>query len=676
MINKFFPFALIFIFLKPDSEIIWSKSIHIDNVAFEDTSKIYRLGKIYVQDKKVNKFDLLTSTLRKKISLEEQLSSFNIGDLISSQAGVFTFSYGSEGSLRTVSVRGSGSEYTSVFINGIQYNNSISGVFDFSKFSSDEISEIIIKRGNDFDIINQNSFGGVIVLNPFKNSDTTKYNIKFQSGSFGYKSFGFKTFGALYSSHYNFSFSKKNARNNYEYDFNGEKEFRKNSDVSQTSANFGLKNHFNLSGNPLTINSFVNWQNKDLGLPNFVSTNRHYNNLTRSHERFFNYSSNLNYVLSDRIIINGIFGYWNSRIDITDPLKSINLKTEKFSTHNNYNSQKLFLSFLFQPINISTGIIRNFERIKVDENVSNESKSNMQTRTSYGLNFLANFESKIFKDVFVFNLIFFNSLNYTEDKNPFEKNIFRFFNKRTGFSFSTSDNKITFYSNIGNGVRLPNYYEIFYSKLTSLSSNKIQNENIKSFEAGIRYNFQLMDLNELSQFELTYFNFNVDNKIIWQPQRVAIFTPRNAGKINSQGLEILIENLKLNKYLYLNWNYSFTKSVKKSRSGLSDDSYNKQLSYIPTHKSSITLFFKASNFSIETRSTYMSRRYFTEDNDILFSSDPIFIQDLSVNYKFFISFIQLYTQLSINNLFNKSYLIIQSFPMPGREYRLTINMEI
>lgn len=674
MKKKFVLLVLIFL-IKSESGLTLSKPDYIENELTKDSSKIYKLDQIYVQDKKVNKFDLPTSSQRRKISLEEELSSFNIGDLVSSQAGVFTLSYGSEGSLRTVSVRGSGSEYTSIFINGINYNNSVTGVFDFSKFSADEISEIHIKRGNDFDIYNQNSFGGVIVLNPFRNSDSTKYSLKLQTGSFGFSSFGFKSYGTILSSRYNFILSRKKARNNYEYDFNGDKESRKNSDVSQISTNLSLINQVKLFGKSLKINTFINLLSKDLGLPNFVSTNRHYNNLTRSQENFFNYSLNFNYVISERILINGILGYWNSRIDINDPLKSINLKTIKFSTVNEYNSQKFFVTVLFNPFHFSTGIIRNFEKIHIKEITAEETKLNDQTRTSYALNFLVNYEKEIFKKQLVFNLIFFNSLNHTVD-NSLEKNIYRFFNKRIGFSLNTPDNKFTLYSNFGNGVRLPNYYEIFYSQLTSLSSNKIQNEKINSFEAGFRYNLTSIDFSQNPLIEITYFNLNIDNKIIWQPQRVAIFAPRNAGKINSQGVEITFENIKVSKNIFLNWNYSFTKSVKKSKAGLSDDSYNKQLPYIPIHKSSVTLLISINDFSAVTKSTYMSRRYFTEDNDILFSSNPIFIQDLSLNYKFKFSFTQLYTQIAVNNVFNKSYLIIQSFPMPGREYRLTINMEI
>lgn len=674
MKNKFVLLVLIFL-IKSASGFTLSKYDHNENEMIRDSSKVYKLNQIYVQDKKVNKFDLLTSSLRRKISLEEELSSFNIGDLVSSQAGVFTLSYGSEGSLKTVSIRGSGSEYTSVFINGINYNNSVSGVFDFSKFSADEISEIHIKRGNDFDIYNQNSFGGVIVLNPFRYTDSTKYSLKLQTGSFGFNSIGFKNYGTILSSHYHFILTQKKARNDYEYDFNGEKEFRKNSDVSQISTILGLINQVNLFGKPLKINTLFHYLSKDLGLPNFVSTNRHYNNLTRSQEKFFNYSSNFNYVLSNHIMLNGILGYWNSRLNINDPLKSINLRTERFSTLNEYNSQKFFVTVLFDPFHFSTGIIRNFEKIYVKEITTEETKLNDQTRTSYALNFLLNYEKKIFNGQLVLNLTYFNSLNFTVD-NSLEKNIYKFFNKRIGFSLNTSDDKFTLYSNFGKGVRLPNYYEIFYSRLTSLSTNKIQNENINSFEAGFRYNFTSINFSQNPLIEITYFNFNIDNKIIWQPQRVAIFTPRNAGKIDSQGLEITFENINVIRNIFLNWNYSFTKSVKKSKAGLSDESYNKQLPYIPIHKSSIILFIKLDNFSAETKTTYMSRRYFTEDNDILFSSDPIFIQDLSLNYKLKISFTQLYTQIAINNLFNTSYLIIQSFPMPGREYRLTINMEI
>lgn len=219
-------------------------------------------------------------------------------------------------------------------------------------------------------------------------------------------------------------------------------------------------------------------------------------------------------------------------------------------------------------------------------------------------------------------------------------------------------------------MRIPNYYEIAFSKLTSLNNRDLEPEKIFNYETGIRYNQKSLLI------ELTHFNFDVKNKIIWQPQRVAFFSPINLGRINSSGLEFNIEGLRFFKYFYFNGNYTLTNAVKKSKLSVSDNSYNKQIPYIPKHKSSISVQFIHKNLNLNFTTNYYSRRFITEDNDILFSLNPVFISSLSSTYDFTLFNFKITSQLLIQNLFNKSYQLIQSFPMPGREYRLTIQMEV
>jgi outer membrane receptor protein involved in Fe transport len=239
-----------------------------------------------------------------------------------------------------------------------------------------------------------------------------------------------------------------------------------------------------------------------------------------------------------------------------------------------------------------------------------------------------------------------------------------------GVSVNPISNNLTFYANAGSGTRIPNYYEIAFSKLTSLSNRELEPEKIINWETGIRYNKKLLSI------ELTYFNFDVKNKIIWQPQRVAFFSPVNSGRVNSSGIEFNFEGLRFYNNFFFNGNYTFTNAVKKSKLSESDKSYNKQIPYIPKHKSSISIQYINKNLNLNFASNFYSRRFITEDNDVLFSLEPVFISNFSATYDFNLFNFNFSTQILVQNLFNTSYQLIQSFPMPGREYRLTIQMDV
>lgn len=634
-----------------------------------DSIKTYSVKEILVQDKS-EFFDRVSSNFIKHISLTEKLTSFSVGNLLASKPGIFTKSYGSEGSLQTISIRGGGSEYTSVFINGINYNNSLNGVFDFSKFSADEITEIIIKKGNDFEPLNNNSFGGVIELNPFEKNDTLKSLIKLQAGSFGYQGLQLKSSGSISKTYYKIIFSHKSAKNNYEYTFNNESSVRKNSDVNQNSINLALINQLIVVGKPVLINSFFSVLDKKLGLPNFVSSNRHYDSGTREQEKTFSYSANSKFFIATNAYLNGIFGIYQNKLSIDDPLLSINLRTRNFSLNDNSINSKIFLNFFIGKFFINIGsafIVENFEKLEIKEN-QGASKENLN-RKSISSNFKVRYDYH-FTDDLSFTSSFLASYNFISNHYETTQKIYEFPNLRVGLSFKLKRLNITSYANAGIGTRIPNFYEYSFSKLSSLSNRELEPEKIINYEIGTNFETENFSI------ECNYFNFDVQNKIIWKPQRVAFFSPINSGKINSSGIELSVDNFKLSKSFSISANYTLTNAVKKSQLSQNDNSFNKQLPYIPKHKVSVSLNYISKILDVDFSSNYYSRRFITEDNDKLFSLDPVIISNLSSTFHLSFEQLKFNFQISIQNLFNTSYQLIQSFPMPGREYRLTIQMEV
>lgn len=634
-----------------------------------DSIKTYSVNEIYVYDKS-DLFDKVSSINVKRILLNEQLISISVGNLLASKPGIFTKSYGSEGSLQTISIRGAGSEYTSVIINGINLNNSLNGVFDFSKLSSDDISEIILKKGNDFDPLNNNSFGGVIELNPFEKNDSSKSSIKLQTGSFGYQSFQIKNSGSFLNSYYKISLNHKSAKNNYEYTFNNETGIRRNSDVNQNSLNLALINQLKIFNQPVRINSFIIYIDKDLGLPNFVSSNRHYDSGTREKEKSFSYSSNAKVFVADNIYLNGILGFNKNHLSIDDPLLSINLKTKYFNLRDNTFNSKLFLNIHFGKFFLTgglTGIFEDFEKSEIQEQQLGTFE-NLKRKT-FSSNVKVNFNNNLNENLIINSSLF---ISYNKISNNFHSEIeyYNFTNIRYGLSFNFKKLNFLAFGNAGKGIRTPNFYEYSFNKLTSLSGKKLAPEEIFSYEIGTRYEKEKLSV------ELIYFTFDVQNKIIWKPQRVAFFSPINSGRVKSSGLEISIENFKLSKNITLGANYTLTNALKKSKLSPTDNSFNKQLPYIPKHKASICFNFSTKILEVGFNSNYYSRRFVTEDNDLLFSLEPVVISNLSTTINKSISKFNFRINFLIQNLFNTSYQLIQSFPMPGREYRLTIQAEV
>jgi vitamin B12 transporter len=52
------------------------------------------------------------------------------------------------------------------------------------------------------------------------------------------------------------------------------------------------------------------------------------------------------------------------------------------------------------------------------------------------------------------------------------------------------------------------------------------------------------------------------------------------------------------------------------------------------------------------------------------------ISNISINYNFNTFKYPISASAAVNNLFNTNYVIVRSYPMPGRSYRLTMQITI
>ncbi len=77
----------------------------------------------------------------------EALNSHSVADAVRFFAGVQIKDYGGVGGLKTIDVRGMGSQHVAVFYDGIQLGNAQNGIVDLGKFSLDDMEVISLYNG-------------------------------------------------------------------------------------------------------------------------------------------------------------------------------------------------------------------------------------------------------------------------------------------------------------------------------------------------------------------------------------------------------------------------------------------------------------------------------------------------------------------------------------------------
>ena len=175
------------------------------------------------------------------------------------------------------------------------------------------------------------------------------------------------------------------------------------------------------------------------------------------------------------------------------------------------------------------------------------------------------------------------------------------------------------------------------------------------------------------EYELifTLFNSNIADWILWLPNNNTpdIWSPVNIQKVWARGLEIQgktkyhIGNLNI----HTSASYAYTRSTNEEKI---NESYKKQLMYVPEHSGNILIRCDIKNSFISYSHVFTGERYVLRDNSEFLSAHNV--GKLSLTHRIILNNYHITLLFDINNLWNKSYQVIQNYPMPGRSYKVSI----
>jgi outer membrane receptor protein involved in Fe transport len=220
-------------------------------------------------------------------------------------------------------------------------------------------------------------------------------------------------------------------------------------------------------------------------------------------------------------------------------------------------------------------------------------------------------------------------------------------------------------------TRIPSFNEYYYSSVFSTSD--LKPERSTGFEAGIVIDDLKIVKGEVS---LVYFRIETEDKIIWVPSMIALQVPRNIAKTISSGVEFSVLISLFSDVVRLTSNYVYLDAENISPFGTTDKSNGKQLLYSPEHRINSAITFKTGGLAITLGNRISSESYFTFDNDPLSTIHGNSVFDFKTEYHFNFFNVGQLASLSIYNLFNENYRIIQSYPMPLRTFIFSYTLSI
>lgn len=653
--------------------IMLAVSASSQEVNFPGRDSIFT-GEIVVES---NRVKMTNSTAPNKIQVMERLflSSLNgssLPDALKLSDAVYIKDYGFNSGTKTISLNATQSEHTLILLNGIRLNSSQNAQVDLSLYDLGNVERIEISKGGSSALYGSEAIGGVIniitktgpALKPFG------FTLKAGIGSYGQRklfgrlSQGFRLKGNK-SAGYSISFSDDRAKNDFDYylksGVNRVLRNRENSDYNTQSFDADVTYS---ESDKIMLKLFANYTHYERGVPGIdigyaTGTARQIDKNIFSGASFFRR-------ISGALSMKSNLGYRNALQKYFDPATfGFSTPINSFYRLNNISASNVFSFVSEENYSFDAGAEVSFNNIS-----SNETDEGSQVQAAA---FWAGKYEKQFKRSVTFTI--YPTLRYDHFSNIGTKNVVT---GKLGINIKPfSEAELHFKSSFGNNFSAPTFNELYWK---DIGNPDLRPERSVSFDAGIYYRLNLLAENEL---EISYYNINTSDRIIWTPESAAIWKPINVGKVKSEGIDISLRSAftifnRLTSQTTIN--YTFGSALKKNEDYPGDPSYNKQLIYLPKEmvKASIMLnylttskFLKFVSFSLFYN--YSTRRYTNFENTEFIPRYDVL--DGNIGLGFQKGDVEFGLKFIANNLFNESYSALPGYPMPLRNFKMELNIK-
>ncbi len=594
----------------------------------------------------------------------------DISDAVRRLPGVTLRDYGGNGGLKTLSVRGLGSEHTAVMYDGVALSDCQSGQIDLSRYSLNNISGLSLFSGDNDDLFlpaRASASASSLYIDSFRADAVEKKGNKVRAqmkvGSFGFYnpylrwdySDGDGTAIAL-NGEYTY------AENDYPFTLkNGNiytKEKREHSQMDSWHTELSFRKQW--SGKAISGKLYYYDNSRDLPGPvvYYVSeSNEHLR------ERNFFGQAQFKGRIAPKFSLlgNAKFNWASSRYKDYQEIYPGGV------LHNYYIQRETYASaaLLFTPGN---GISADYSADWIWNNLT----SNSAVATSpYRNSILQTLAVKYKTDrvsVMVRGLysIYLNGAK----RGDASKDEYRF-SPSVNFSYRPINAEFYIRGSYKNIFRLPTFNELYFDHYGSINLNP---EITDQLNLGLTYTGSPASWwSDLSATLDGYVNF-VKNKIVAVPYNMFVWRMSNIGKVRVFGIDTTLSStfdLSYGQQLLLTATYSFQRAEPRTSRESSD--WMKQVAYIPRNSGSGSLSWLNPWVNVAIHTTATGERYTTSSNlpETRMAGFAEFGAGLFRTIRF--RRIEIEGRLDILNLFNKQYEIVARYPMPGRSWRVGID---
>lgn len=576
------------------------------------------------------------------------LSATSVADALKYFSGVQIKDYGGLGGLKTVNVRSLGSQHVGVYLDGIRITNAQNGQIDLGRYSLSNMESVSLYNANRNERLQSASeyASAATVYMQTKRPTQTTYTMEYGCGSFGLNKL--KGYFALKNLLF-VDAEYQHSDGDYAFRFRSEQEdtvgTRHNSDITfyrLEAAGFykGLSTH-------------VYYYNSERGLPGPV--------IRRLSDQWDS---------TDR--------QWDENFFIQSSYKH---SWEHFGLKTNLKYSYDYLHYLQDPRTNAATMYCNNHYTQQDLYGSVAAAWNtryVSLTASTDLRW-SDLNADVYKFAYVYRLDSKSLLSAIASYRGFEANIallYTHISDHTRGAASPLSRLTPMYLASWHGgpltvrafhkriFRAPTLNDLYY---TLVGNAQLRPEYTSQWDLGIDYKDHHLHL------ALDLYTSRIEDKIVAIPMKCQFrWSMVNFGLVRSLGISTTAGYDRTWGKLAFSANANYTCQRDRDFSSPSDPEYKNTIPYSPLHSASLIVSLGYDGWSAGTSWLYTGDRFALISNnkeDMLGAWQTV---DLKLSKTFTISRHSLQTTIECNNLTDSRHEVVKRYPMPGRNWKLTL----
>lgn len=633
----------------------------------------------------------------------EDLSKVNahtVADALRFMSGVQLKDYGGIGGLKTVNLRSLGSQHVGIYYDGIELGNAQNGVIDLGQFSLDNIEEVSVYQGQRSAIMQTASDfanAGSIYI---KTTSHLGKRSKKERGHEATKSHYLKTkiqsgtsnllrLSALFESNltqnlllfanaeclstngkYDFRYRRRNYDGSIAYDTTAT---RQNGDVQ------ALRVEVNLYGNIMN----GHWQAKaytyhsNRGIPGAIVNNVWRRGERQSDDNSFvqgTWQKDVNPIYTLRAMAK----YANYRTHY------LNKDTTQMMVDNTYRQQEAYLSLVnvfeiapWWSVSLSDDMRWNYLDADMPLFVHPTRWSILSSlATAMDLNKVQLQGSIVFSQYWDRT----RPEAYASDKSgtSTHKQSINSWTPALFASYRTFD-ILQLSGFIKKSYRMPTFNDLYY---TNIGNAFLRPESAIQYDLGVRvFGKAKLGFNDnealTGSLEAHLYHNSVHDKIVAYPKGQQFrWTMLNLGRVHIDGIDVQAQgSWRALKDLRLSSRLQYTYQRARDVTDKATSYYGDQIPYTPWHSGSATLMADYKAWDLAYNFVYTGERYCQQENILYNHVEPWYTSDIHLSWSHTFERTICKATLEVNNLLDQQYDVIINYPMPGRNFNLTIQCE-